>query len=143
MSLFDSVLSGALSGLTQAAGTPGGGGQPALIEAAMHLLNDPQHGGLAGLIQSFEQAGLGAQAGSWVGSGQNLSISADDIQKVLGDTRLGALAQQYGITPQMLATGLAQVLPQLIDHLTPNGQMPASNALIAEGLSLLKGKLFG
>jgi uncharacterized protein YidB (DUF937 family) len=97
---------------------------------------------LAGLAQAFQDKGLGDQMASWVGTGQNLPISPEQIKSVLGD-QLGQIASQLGINEQQAAGGLADLLPQVIDTLTPGGKMPQSDDLMTQGLALLKGKLLG
>lgn len=135
MGLFDQVV-GALSG-NQA------GGNSALLESVLQLVNNPQTGGLGGLVQSFERGGLGSIVNSWVSTGQNLPISAEQIQSVLGSPLLQGLAEKLGMSHEQIAGGLASVLPQVVDHLTPNGEVPQNGELLSEGLDLLKGKLFG
>ncbi len=107
---------------------------------AAHLLetinNHP--GGLSGLIQSFHDQGLGGIVSSWVGTGQNLPISSEQIQQVLGNERVQQLALKAGISPQMASSTLTQLLPMLVDKLTPNGQVPPHSSLMETGMSLLK-----
>jgi len=81
-------------------------------------------GGLGSLVDQFKNAGLGQQAESWVGNGQNLPISADQINSVVGQGKIAEIAQQAGIDPAQLSQVLAQALPTLIDKLTPGGQVP-------------------
>jgi uncharacterized protein YidB (DUF937 family) len=89
-----------------------------------------QHpGGLAGLVQSFENGGLGSVVASWVGTGQNLPISADQLQSVLGDERLASIAAALGLSPQEASGHVAQALPQVVDQLTPNGGLPDTSSL--------------
>ena len=129
MSLFDSLL-GQLAGQVTGAIAPGAGTtQGGLMGAVMQLLTDPQHGGLQGLIAQFEQHGLSQVAASWVGTGQNLPVSGEQIAAVLGNGKLVAMAQQLGLDPQALGGQLAQLLPQVVDHLTPLGEVPAADAL--------------
>ncbi|UCV03361.1 YidB family protein [Dechloromonas denitrificans] len=135
MGLLDSVV-GAL------AGGPSGGNN-ALLETVMKLINNPQTGGLAGLIQSFQQGGLGDVVNSWVSTGANQPVSPEQIQNVLGNSQLQGLAAQLGVSPEQASGNLAELLPQLVDKLTPNGQVPQGDDLMAQGLDLLKGKLFG
>lgn len=90
------------------------------------LSNDGTHGGLSGLIQKFQQAGLGDVVGSWVGSGQNQPISGDQITNVLGPDAITGLAEKLGMSPDAAAGQLSNILPGLIDHLTPHGQAPES-----------------
>lgn len=135
MSLFDQVV-GALS-----AGESGGQGN--LLQTVMHLINNPQTGGLQGLIQAFQQGGLGDIVNSWVSSGQNLPISAEQIQSVLGGSGLQELAAKLGISPAQASGSLAEMLPQIVDKMTPNGEVPQGGDLLAQGMDLLKkGGLF-
>lgn len=115
----------------------GGNGQ-ALLGAALQLLQ--QNGGLPGLLQKFQASGLAQQAQSWVGTGANLPLSGEQLHQVLGGSTIAALASQLGVSPQQAGSSLAQLLPEVINHLTPGGQVPANHAeLLSEGLALLKG----
>jgi uncharacterized protein YidB (DUF937 family) len=93
---------------------------------------------VAGLVQSFHEKGLGEVASSWVGSGQNLPISADQIQQVLGSEQVRQLAAKAGISPDVAESSLAHLLPTLIDKLTPNGQAPQHSNLMEMGMSVLQ-----
>ena len=127
-------------------GTLGGGGntgntaESQVMSAIAGMLSDKQSGGLAGLVQNFQKNGLGDVMSSWISTGKNLPISADQIQKVFGNQQVSQLAQRVGIEPEKVTTALASVLPGLVDKLTPNGKMPTEDAL-QQGLNLLKGKL--
>ena len=134
MGLFDQVV-GALSGNQS-------GGSNALLETVLQLVNNPQTGGLGGLVQSFQQGGLAEIVNSWVSTGQNLPISAEQIQSVLGGSTLQDLAAKLGMSNEQISGGLAAMLPQVVDQLTPNGEVPQGGDLLAQGLDLLKGKLF-
>lgn len=134
MGLLDSVL-GAVSGQTQGgAGAEGLGGllgmlgnNPQLMQVASSLLgNDGEHGGLSGLMEKFQQAGLGNVLASWVGTGANQPISGDQLSSVLGSDAMSGLAAKFGVNPNDLAGQLSSVLPGLVDKLTPNGQAPAA-----------------
>ena len=133
---------GLLDQIAGALGQPAGGsGQTnQLMQAALNLINS-HPGGLQGLVQQFMQSGLAQQAQSWVGTGQNLPISAEQITQVLGSGKLQDLAKQLGLDHGELAAKLANVLPHVVDHLTPNGVV--QNDVVQQGLSLLKGKLLG
>ena len=135
MSLLDQVV-GALAG-----GESGGGST--LLQTVLQLVNNPQTGGLEGLIRSFQQGGLGDIVNSWVAKGQNLPVSGEQIESVLGGSVLQDLAAQLGVSPQQASGSLADVLPQLIDQMTPNGELPQGGDLLSQGLDLLKkGGLF-
>lgn len=119
---------------------PGGQGGGNLMEMAQVLLG--QSGGISGLLEKLKAGGLGEQAASWVGTGQNLPINASQISQILGNEQIAALAGKLGIDPQQAAAQVAQYLPGLIDKLTPNGQVPQGGGdLLAQGADLLKGFL--
>jgi uncharacterized protein YidB (DUF937 family) len=103
-----------------------GGTAGAIANVAGSLLaNDGDHGGLGGLVGKFEQAGLGNVVSSWIGSGQNLPISADQLQSVLGSDAVSSIAAKLGINPADAMGQLSTMLPGLVDKLTPNGAAPA------------------
>ena len=83
-----------------------------------------KHGGLQGVVSEFEKNGLGATVKSWVGTGPNQPISAEEVHKALGPDLLQQLSQKSGLSVQDLAQRLSQVLPQAVDRLTPDGQLP-------------------
>ncbi|MEN9587323.1 MAG: hypothetical protein RIT15_898 [Pseudomonadota bacterium] len=121
MSMFGNILGSVLNGISQQGGTAG-----AIASVAGSLLaNDGDHGGLGGLVGKFEQAGLGNVVSSWIGSGQNLPISADQLQSVLGSDAVAGIAAKLGINPADAMGQLSTMLPSLVDKLTPNGQAPA------------------
>src|SRR5260221_9866199 len=86
-----------------------------------------RHGGLPGVIRQFEKNGFGSTVQSWVSTGPNQPISPDDLHKVLGPDLLQQLAAKSGLSVQDLTQKLAQVLPQAVDKMTPNGTIPPSN----------------
>lgn len=101
-------------------------GNPQLMQIASQLLgNDGGMGGLQGLVTKFQDAGLGEVMASWVGTGANLPVSADQISQVLGGDTLSGLAQQIGLNPADFAGQLAGMLPGVVDTLTPGGELPA------------------
>jgi uncharacterized protein YidB (DUF937 family) len=122
MGLLDSVIGGALGALQ---GQGGQAGAPDLLQLVTQLLgsNSPV-GGLGGLLQQLQQGGLGEAVQSWVGTGANLPVSAEQLQGALGDDLLGQLAGPLGVKPGDLAGQLSQLLPQVVDQLTPNGTPP-------------------
>jgi uncharacterized protein YidB (DUF937 family) len=115
MGLLDSVL-GAVSGKTGEAG-----GAAALVGVVGTLIE--QNGGLQGLANKFSQSGAGGAFASWVGTGQNESISGNQIQQALGSEQVRALASKVGIDPEQASTLLAEYLPKVVDKLTPQGQI--------------------
>lgn len=89
-----------------------------LVSHAMDVMNSPETGGLEGLVQKFHDHGLGDTVNSWIGQGANQPISAEQVQKVLGQDRIAAIASKFGMTSEDVSAKLAQVLPCLIDRLT-------------------------
>jgi uncharacterized protein YidB (DUF937 family) len=108
MGLLDGVLGGLVGG--EMASVVNG-----LIE---------KHGGVQGIVNQLESQGLGGVAKSWVGSGPNQPISADQIHQAFGADTIRALAAKAGLSPQDLAGKLSTLLPQVVDKLTPSGQLP-------------------
>jgi uncharacterized protein YidB (DUF937 family) len=84
-----------------------------------------KHGGVQGIVNEFERNGLGPTVRSWVGTGPNQPLSATDVHRVLGPELLQQLAAKTGLSVQDLTEKLSQVLPQAVDHLTPDGKIPA------------------
>lgn len=114
----------------------GGGGLGDLIGGM--LGGGAAGGGLGDLLQRFQQAGYGEQAQSWVGTGQNLPISPDVIGQIFGSGGLSQIARQAGLSEQETSEGLSQLLPDVVDHFTPGGQVPGLDQLSAsvEALAL-------
>src|ERR1700741_18200 len=115
MGLLDSVM-GAMSGKTGE-----GGSANALIGMIGSVIQ--QNGGLQGLANKFSQSGGADAFASWVGTGQNQSVSGNQIQQALGSEQVRALAAKMGIDPAQASTLLAQYLPKVVDKLTPQGQI--------------------
>ncbi len=121
-------------------GRLGGGNQPQsgnlLLQLALSMLQ--QNGGLEGILSKFREGGLSQQADSWVGTGQNMNISADQLQQIFGSSTISDLASRFGMPEDQAGSAMAQVLPEVIDRLTPQGQVAEnSNDEIAQGLSML------
>jgi len=145
MSLLDSIL-GAGNNTAQ-----GGGLQdliatiaqnPQLLGAITSLLgNDGSTGGLAGLISRFQQAGLGDIINSWIGSGQNRAISADQLGTALGNDTLSGLAASLGLNQPDIANQLSGILPGLVDSFTPAGELPAGGLGNTSDLAGILGSL--
>lgn len=83
-------------------------------------------GGLSAIVAKLEQGGLGAQVKSWIGNGQNLPITAQQLQQVLGSDTVKRLAARFNIPIDQLAAVLAQQLPPAVDRASPNGALPHS-----------------
>ncbi|MFZ6875131.1 YidB family protein [Undibacterium sp. Di27W] len=140
MGLLDSALS-MLSSTNQ-----NDGGKAALMQAVVGMLGDKQPGGVGGLqslISAFHQAGLADIVQSWVSSGQNMPVSATQIQQVLGGGQLQQLADAAGISHEGAASHLADFLPGIIDHLTPHGQVPEAGNINPSAVLQQFSSLFG
>jgi len=84
-------------------------------------------GGLGDLLRQFQQNGQGDAANSWVGRGENKPIAPGDLANALGADQINSLASQSGLSRDELLRGLSQYLPQVIDHLTPEGRLPSDS----------------
>jgi uncharacterized protein YidB (DUF937 family) len=124
MSSLDEVLGGVL-GKSATGGAGAGTGQSAalntLIPMVVSLLAG---GGLSKLLEAFKAKGMGAQADSWVGTGQNQPISAADVKEVVGQEKIAEVAKQANISEDQAADVLAQAIPAVVDHVTPEGDVP-------------------
>lgn len=131
MGLLDSVLGGMLGGGQQQQG----GGAGALINIVAGMLANSHggpsagaggaSGGLGGLAEQFQKGGLGDIMNSWIGKGENLPVSPDQLGNVLGGDLLGKLTQQTGMGQGDLLGQLSKLLPQMVDKATPDGAIPA------------------
>jgi uncharacterized protein YidB (DUF937 family) len=141
MSLIDDLGKQVLGKLF--GGEQGASGNTNWLQLAAALVM--QQGGLQGLVEKFKNEGLGDMIASWVSTGPNPPISAEQIKLVLGSV-LPDLAKQAGTDTNTAANGLAQVLPGLVDQLTPNGESVEGDAL-QQGLKAVLGgdlsKIFG
>lgn len=136
MGLFDGItqaLSGVLGGT--------GAGQNPLVGAALQLLSQGgAGGGLSGLVAKMQGGGLADIVNSWVGTGANQPISANQVEQGLGGDIVQQLAGKAGLTAEDAKNQLAGILPALVDKLTPEGKLPDAG-LLEQGLSLLRNKL--
>jgi uncharacterized protein YidB (DUF937 family) len=129
--MLEQLLKGALQGL---AGGSAGSASPLLQLAASLLNNGGRFGGLAGLIRQFEQAGLGSQMASWISTSQNLPVTAEQLMQAIGSGQMQQMAAQVGMEPHALGGELSKLLPQVIDRLTPQGEVPQSGLEDALGM---------
>lgn len=102
------------------------------------LLGGSGAGGLGDLVTQFQRAGLGAQAQSWVGRGQNQPLPPDGVEQVFGRGALAEIARQAGISEADASQGLSRLLPEVVDHVTPDGQVPDADALLVSVQSLAR-----
>ena len=138
MGLLDSLI-GAANGA--ASGSPPGQGSPAASASGMPGGLDPQmliglvgsllasSGGLQGLLAKLQSGGLGEAAQSWIGTGANQPVSGDQLGSALGPDLMGMIASQLGGSHEQASGTLADLLPGLIDQLSPKGQLPTDNEL--------------
>jgi len=144
MGLLDDILKQAAGGGQAGAGGAQAGGlgaiadlvmkNPQILSAAISMLNPKDTsvgggGGLADVIGAFNKGGLGDIMSSWVGGGPNKPVDPGALASVLGPDVLGQFAQKAGVGQADAGSLLASVLPELINHMTPQGQVPQGNAL--------------
>ncbi len=119
MGLFDSIVGMAGSALQGNDSANSG-----MLGSVLGALQNHE-GGLGGIVEQLQQGGLEAAVSSWIGTGHNLPVSAEQLQSVLGNEKIAALARQVGIEPDQLASHLSELLPQVVDKLTPSGKVGA------------------
>jgi uncharacterized protein YidB (DUF937 family) len=141
MGFLDDVLkqSGGLSGVAEVVAK-----NPQIVSAIVSMLSTRDtsvggSGGLGGLVSAFQQKGLGDVMSSWISTGPNPPVSADQLKDVLGSDVLGQFASKAGVPHSQAGSILASLLPAVVDHLTPNGQVPETNALEGALGGLLSG----
>ncbi len=129
MGLFDNIA-GAVLGKVM-------GDKGAMAQVALEMFN--QNGGLSGVLDKFKEGGLADAAASWVGKGENMPISADQIASVLGNGQIAEMAAKFGISPETLSAQIAEHLPTVVDKLTPDGEVTNdSGNLLSTVLGMLK-----
>ncbi len=130
---FREFVGGRFGGATPASGNP-------LLDVLVPLLANRRGGGLlgglTGVLGSFARAGLGKKADSWVASGTNENVSADEVERALGSDAIAKVAARAGVSAREASVGLAVFLPALIDQLTPGGAVPADLRRAARALDL-------
>lgn len=136
MGLFDGLVGQVLGGLGQ-----NHGASEDMVNHVVGMLGGQGGSGLMQLMQVFQSKGLGNVIGSWVSTGQNLPIDPQQLMGLLGNDQIAAMASKFGLTQEAAASQMANLLPQVIDKLTPNGELPSADAL-SQGLGGLLGKLF-
>jgi uncharacterized protein YidB (DUF937 family) len=112
------------------------GQHQSLVVEAVRMLTS-REGGLTALTQTFERNGLGHIISSWIGTGENAPISADQIKATVGSERLADLAKKAGISPDTATQYLTNTLPRLVDALTPNGKVGNASDLFSMGKEIL------
>ena len=131
MGLLDAVIGALGQSQGGARGGTSSGGQADLIGSIVSMLGQGGQGGalggiggLIGLVAKMQQSGLGDVAKSWISTGDNHPISPDQLGGVLGHDTVSSMAQQLGLNHGDLLSQLSQMLPQVVDKLTPQGQIP-------------------
>lgn len=114
-----------------------GGDKGGMANIAMEMFQ--QNGGLGGLVSKLNDGGLAEQAASWIGSGDNLPVSADQLSSIFGNDMIAGLAEKAGISPDILTGQLAEHLPGVVDKMTPDGEVNDNSAdLLGTVLGMLK-----
>lgn len=135
MSIFSDLLKSAVGGATDDSEQQSAD----LVEGLLEMVQ--QSGGVDGVSRMFESRGLGAESSSWIGTGANRSISADQLVGALGRDRVSALSSRAGLSESLGAGAIAAILPALIDKLTPDGRAPQAQELRERSGSILGGIL--
>lgn len=118
--MLDKLIGSALQGVSG-----GTSGSHPLLQLVMSMLsNNGQFGGLGGLLQQFQQAGLGPQMQSWISTGQNMPIDLSQLAQVFGQSNLEQMASSVGMDSEQFGNQLSQLLPHVVDQATPNGSVP-------------------
>lgn len=147
MGLLDGILGSVLGGITQGGlnrgglGRSGGGlggiGMAAIIGIALQLLQ--RNGGLEGVLGKLRQQGHAKEADSWVGTGQNMPVSPDVLSQIFGRDQVTSAAQQMGVDPDEALGGLADVFPEVVNQMTPQGRVETgSDDLVTRALEELQ-----
>lgn len=135
MSFLTDLVKSALGSDSQSAQSQTRG----LVNGLITLLQDEKIGGVQGLLEKFQQSGLGDVAASWIGKGENQAVSPDQLVKALGADQVAALSKEAGLPPEQGATALSGLLPSIVDKLTPEGLIPEKKTLLTLGAGILGG----
>ena len=149
MGILDGIIGSALGGDQSQTGNPlgsllgsmggaqGRGGD--MLSGIIGMIQ--QNGGLPAVLEMFRGNGMAREADSWVGTGPNDGISAAQVQQVFGGSGLGTLATQLGTSDGEASSMLAKMLPEIVNQLTPQGQVPENHGdLLSQGLAMLRGQ---
>ncbi len=137
MGFFDEVAGGLLKNVFSGQDAQGG-----MLESIMAILKSSESGGAEGLLSTFNEKRLGEVMSSWIGTGENLPISSEQIQQVLGSDQVQQIAEKLGVSADDASRGLAEMFPQIVDKLTPDGSLPTQD-LLHQGLGMIADRLFG
>ena len=114
--------------------------QSAILQHVLSSVLGGRSGGLQGLLDKLKSGGLEAAVASWVSTAANKPVTGAQVQAALGDKWTQQLATKFGITPDQAAAYLSQILPEVVNHLTPNGTVPNQSAL-DQAVGQLKNRL--
>jgi len=105
------------------------GGSEAIVKGVTKLVDS--QGGMEGLVGKFKEAGLQDKVQSWLGKGPNQQVSGGEVRQALGDSEVDRIAQDAGVSREEASEQIAQVLPQTVDQLSPEGRIPSGDELKA------------
>lgn len=140
MGLLGQIL-GSMMGPSQTQPPPQQQQGHSMLESALNLIHSPGIGGLGGLLALLQQKGLGHIASGWVNNGPNPPINPQQLTDAIGEQHVQQFAQQNGMSQPQAANALSQLLPHVVDQMTPNGNVPQQPTDMASILSMLKQKL--
>jgi uncharacterized protein YidB (DUF937 family) len=130
MGLLDGVIGSVLK--NQGLGAIFGEMNPQYAGLLTHLIeivNSPQVGGIGGLVAHLQKGGLGGVVNSWIGTGANQQVTGEQLQSALPADLVAQLSARTGLDAEQVAHGLAQVLPKLVDLVSPDGNLPHESSL--------------
>lgn len=140
--MLDSVLGRGGGQREEDAGVaPASGGTAALAAVLLPLAMQwvQRNGGLGAVLERFRQQGYSQQAASWVSTGENQPVDAQAVSEVVGTEELSRLSQQLGVPQDQVADGMAEILPHVVSHLTPEGHVPANaDDMLGAGLAAVQ-----
>jgi uncharacterized protein YidB (DUF937 family) len=143
--MLGNVLGGNSGGADAGGQTAPSGGKGAMLAMLLPLAMEmiQRNGGVGAMLDKFRQQGLGQQVNSWVSTGSNQPVSADAVTNAVGSDEIANMAQQLGVPEDQVAGGLAHILPHVVNHLTPDGNVsPDADDTLSAGLSKLT-QMFG
>ncbi|MDO4697458.1 MAG: YidB family protein [Pasteurellaceae bacterium] len=118
----------------------GGEGQTKAIQLIQSLLQS--QGGIQGIMEKFQQGGLEQLVKSWIGTGENLPISVEQILNIFGKKEIDSAADEVGVSQQDAPNLLSEYLPKIVDQLSPNGQLDLNNLDLSALAKMALGNLF-
>ncbi len=133
--LLGQILGGVLGGGQQGQQSNVAG----ILQQVLSMRDSNGNSGIAAIVAKFQSAGMGPQIQSWIGTGANAPVSANNISQAFSQEQLQGWAAQAGTTPEAISQVLAQALPHVVDHLTPTGEVPAQTPDLAGMLAKMLG----